>query len=65
MLTKLYQWTLAKAAHALPVLYGGSVSVKNAVDFLKEGRADGLLIGRASLVPDHFKQILHLADSLK
>jgi triosephosphate isomerase len=54
-----------EAAHALLVLYGGSVNTKNAEGFLTEGRADGLLVGRESLVPEHFKQILQLADKLK
>lgn len=52
-------------ALALPVLYGGSVNVKNAEGFLKDGRADGLLVGRESLVPDQFKQILQIADKIK
>ncbi len=54
-----------EAAHALSVLYGGSVDVKNAEGFLVDGRADGLLIGRESLVPDHFRQILQIADKVK
>ncbi|MEK7136230.1 MAG: triose-phosphate isomerase [Patescibacteria group bacterium] len=52
-------------ALALPVLYGGSVNVKNAAGILTEGRADGLLVGRESLVPEHFKQILQIADKVK
>jgi len=54
----------SKLAMACPILYGGSVSVSNAVDFLTRGEASGLLIGRESLRADHFNKILHLADKL-
>ena len=50
-------------AHNLPVLYGGSVSIKNAGSFLELGAADGLLIGRESLRADHFIEILKLAEN--
>ncbi|MBI2100196.1 MAG: triose-phosphate isomerase [Candidatus Vogelbacteria bacterium] len=46
------------------ILYGGSVNVKNAEAFLREGAADGLLVGRASLRPDHFIQILKIANAV-
>lgn len=52
----------AKTAMQVPVLYGGSVDSKNAEGFLKEGKADGLLIGRASLRPEEFKKILYVAE---
>lgn len=51
-----------KSAMIVPVLYGGSVDSKNAEGFLKEGRADGLLVGRASLKPEEFKKILYVAE---
>lgn len=51
-----------KIAHSTPVLYGGSVDKKNAVAFLVEGKADGLLVGRASLEPTRFAEIIKLAD---
>ncbi|MEK7478174.1 MAG: triose-phosphate isomerase [Patescibacteria group bacterium] len=51
-----------KIALAAPVLYGGSVGVKNAESFLTEGDADGLLIGRTSLVPEDFVQIIKIAN---
>ena len=54
-----------KIALATSVLYGGSVGVKNAESFLTEGEADGLLIGRASLVPADFLEIIGLAGQLK
>ncbi len=49
----------------VPILYGGSVDEKNALGFLREGGADGLLVGRASLDPARFGEILKLADKLK
>jgi triosephosphate isomerase len=55
----------APAALALPVLYGGSVDHKNAVGFLTEGQADGLLVGRASLRVSQFQEIIKLAENIK
>jgi triosephosphate isomerase len=43
-----------------PILYGGSVTVDNAADFLVPGGFDGLLIGGASLNADSFKNIVKL-----
>lgn len=51
------------AAMACPILYGGSANSGNAAGFLKEGRADGLLVGRASLDPAEFIKILKLANA--
>lgn len=52
-------------ADKVRVLYGGSVDEKNALGFLSAGRADGLLPGRASLVPKKFAAILKVASSIK
>ena len=46
----------------VPVLYGGSVNVNNAKSFLLEGEADGLLVGRESLIPSRFGEILKQAN---
>ncbi|MEA1929798.1 MAG: triose-phosphate isomerase [Patescibacteria group bacterium] len=54
-----------EAARKLPVLYGGSVSPKNASGFLSVGEADGLLVGRASLCADKFSDILRQANEAK
>lgn len=54
-----------KRAMEIPVLYGGSADAKNAASFLGEGQADGLLVGRASLNPRDFGEILRQAESLK
>ena len=48
----------AKVAHNIPIIYGGSVNPQNAQPFIKEGEADGLLIGRDSLNPKKFGAIL-------
>lgn len=50
---------------AIPILYGGSVDDRNAGGFLREGAADGLLIGRVSLVPEQFNNIVVLANTIK
>lgn len=52
------------SAQAIPILYGGSVDEKNAESFLKEGEADGLLVGRASLDPKKFITILKIAEKI-
>jgi triosephosphate isomerase len=48
----------------IPILYGGSVDEKNAESFLKEGEANGLLVGRASLDPGKFVKILKIAEKV-
>lgn len=45
----------------LPILYGGSVDVKNFKDILQNGRIDGLLIGRTSWNPKTFSEIINNA----
>lgn len=54
-----------KEAFAIPVLYGGSVDDRNAEGFMKEGGADGLLIGRISLDPEKFGAIIHCANTIR
>lgn len=41
------------------VLYGGTVNKQNAVDFIIDGSADGLLIGRSSLDEKEFSLIIN------
>ena len=53
-----------ETALKLPILYGGSANTDNAEGFMKDGRADGLLIGRASLAPDQIKEIISIADKV-
>lgn len=54
-----------KKALALPVLYGGSANALNAGDFLNAGQADGLLVGRDSLNPKNFAEIIKIAEHSK
>lgn len=54
-----------KEATRIPILYGGSVILKNAESFLKAGQADGLLVGRESLDPVNFSTIVKLANLIK
>lgn len=45
----------------IPLLYGGSVSSKNAASYLREAGYDGLLAGGASLDPKEFAAIIEVA----
>ncbi|MDO8604741.1 MAG: triose-phosphate isomerase [bacterium] len=54
-----------KDAASVPILYGGSVDAKNAWEFLLKSQVDGLLVGRASLDPKVFGEILNEADKIK
>jgi triosephosphate isomerase (TIM) len=49
-------------APSIKMLYGGSADANNAADIMKEGRVDGLLVGRQSLEPDAFKTLLLAVD---
>lgn len=50
-----------KTASGLRIIYGGSVHPMNASIFIKEGGALGLLVGRDSLSPNKFSEIINLA----
>lgn len=50
-----------KTANSIRIIYGGSVNPLNAESFIKEGGADGLLVGRDSLNPKKFSAIINLA----
>lgn len=54
-----------KIAFTIPILYGGSADVHNAEAFLREGGADGLLVGRVSLDPEKFSKIIHIANTTR
>lgn len=49
---------------AIPVLYGGSVTPANAEDIVKNGRVDGLLVGRQSLKPAEFIDIAKIIGNI-
>lgn len=46
-------------ADQIPIQYGGSVSVSNAVELMKQPDIDGLLIGGASLSLESFSKIMN------
>lgn len=54
-----------KDGSLIPILYGGSVDAKNAWEFLLKSHIDGLLVGRASLNPKIFGEILKSAEKIK
>ncbi len=54
-----------KLAFAIPILYGGSVDERNAEGFLREGGADGLLVGRVSLDAEKFSAIIQIANNVR
>ncbi len=47
-----------RKASDIPLLYGGSVSKENAAQFVRDGGAQGLLVGRESLKPKSFGDII-------
>lgn len=49
----------------VPILYGGSTNEKNAQEFLFKSQINGLLVGRASLDPNVFGEILKSAERIK
>jgi len=49
-------------AAGVPVLYGGSVAPSNTENIVREGMVDGLLVGRQSLEPKSFSEILNIVD---
>lgn len=48
----------------MKIIYGGSVSGKDAGDFLQNGGVDGLLPGRASLNAKKFTEIVKIAENI-
>ncbi len=52
------------AGVSVPVLYGGSVTHNNAKELISLGEVQGLLIGRESLNPKKFGELLKEADSI-
>ncbi|MDO3383667.1 triose-phosphate isomerase [Gilvimarinus algae] len=54
----------AGVAGQVDILYGGSVKKDNAAELLAMPNVDGLLVGGASLDPDHFAEICAIANEL-
>ncbi|NQV88181.1 MAG: triose-phosphate isomerase [Parcubacteria group bacterium] len=48
----------------VPILYGGSVTPLNTGEIVGEGNVDGLLVGRQSLVPESFGEILSIVSRI-
>ena len=57
----LGRWPRSVCARAR-VLYGGSVNAENAASLVAEGRADGFLVGGASLKAESFLAIVQACD---
>ncbi|WP_041523854.1 triose-phosphate isomerase [Gilvimarinus agarilyticus] len=51
-------------AEGVQILYGGSVKKDNAAELLAMPNVDGLLVGGASLDPEHFAQICTIANDV-
>lgn len=58
LLVDLYGRALAER---VPIIYGGSVSSKNAAGFFSEGGIEGALVGKASLNAQEFEHIARIA----
>jgi triosephosphate isomerase len=61
---KVLRDTFGVYAEDTKILYGGSVDRVNADSLVKEGNVSGLLIGRESLKPSVFVEILKLVDAI-
>jgi len=52
-----------RTAFNAPILYGGSVNEDNAEQIISEGEVQGFLVGRASLDPKSFTQIIEIVHT--
>jgi len=52
------------AVEKVRIIYGGSVDEKNTGEFIKDGKADGFLVGRASLDAKKFSKIIKICEAL-
>lgn len=59
VLTEIYK---DKKVLEIPILYGGSVSHNNAKEIITLGEVQGLLVGRESLNPKKFGELLKVVD---
>jgi triosephosphate isomerase len=53
-----------KEVSKIKIIYGGSVDNKNTESFIKDGQTDGFLVGRASLDPKKFSEIIKICEAL-
>jgi triosephosphate isomerase len=49
-------------ANKIRIIYGGSVTERDAKDFLQNGGVDGVLVGRASLNAEKFTDIVNISE---
>jgi len=61
---ELYKMFGKRIASRIPILYGGSVDLANAAEFVSKGAADGLLVGGASLNPKSFVKIVEEVSAI-
>lgn len=61
LISRLYN---KKAASNIRIIYGGSVDSKNAPDYLRESKMQGLLVGGASLNSKEFIKIIKSLNSI-
>ncbi|PIP69034.1 triose-phosphate isomerase [Candidatus Nomurabacteria bacterium CG_4_9_14_0_2_um_filter_32_10] len=54
----------AKMIGKIRIIYGGSADEKNTEGFIKDGEADGFLLGRASLDAKKFSKIVEICETL-
>jgi triosephosphate isomerase len=55
----LIQHAGKKAGQAIPILYGGSTNAENVKEIIYEGDVDGVLVGRSSLNPHEFSDMIN------
>ena len=53
-----------EGAMTVPILYGGSVNFRNAAEIISVGEVDGLLVGRESVNPPGFDELLKVVDMI-
>ncbi len=53
------------ASDDIRIIYGGAVDKVNAEELIREGNVSGFLVGRQSLVPKDFTEIMKAVDSTK
>ncbi len=61
---KILSDKFGRDAQKMKIIYGGSVTEKDAGDFLENGGVDGLLPGRASLTAKKFTDIIKIAENI-
>ncbi len=63
-ITKILKDYCGDASYGIRILYGGSADKVNADVLVREGNVSGLLVGRQSLVPKDFIEMIKIIDTL-